>query len=160
VVSPGIFHELVRSALADLGAVRLIAVGGDVLPPPAVRALRVAHPAVRLLNIYGPTETTIVATSFEVGELEPGPIPIGRPLPGYTLHVLDENGQIAPDRVGELWIGGPGVTHGYFRDAMRTDERFLGNPFGPGMIYRTGDDVRLRDDGNLMFAGRRDRQVK
>src|SRR5262249_32320226 len=77
VLSPGIFHELVRTAVLDLDGLRMVAVGGDVLPPSAVRALRDVHPAVRLLNIYGPTETTIVATTFAVVEPEPGPIPTG-----------------------------------------------------------------------------------
>jgi amino acid adenylation domain-containing protein len=161
VLSPGIFHELVRVAVEDLGGLRLVAVGGDVLPPAAVRGLHERHPDVRLLNIYGPTETSIVASAYEVGELEEGPIPIGRPLPGYALHVLDdEDRPVNDDDVGELWIAGPAVTRGYLGDPERTAERFRPNPFGAGMIYRTGDDVRLLADGDLMFCGRRDRQVK
>jgi amino acid adenylation domain-containing protein len=161
VLAPGMFAELVRVALPDLGGLRLAAVGGDVLPPAAVRALHESHPGVRVLNIYGPTETSVVATSFEVKELDNGPIPIGRALPGYTLHVLDDAGQPVVDGVtGELWIGGPGVTRGYFRDPERTAERFRPNPFDEGAIYGTGDLVQMRADGELSFSGRADRQVK
>ena len=161
VLSPGIFHELVRVAVEDLGGLRLVAVGGDVLPPAAVRGLHERYPDVRLLNIYGPTETSIVATTHEVDGEEEGPIPIGRPLPGYALHVLDdEERPVDAGDVGELWIAGPGVTRGYLGDPERTAERFRRNPFGAGMIYRTGDDVRLGAEGELMFCGRRDRQVK
>ncbi len=76
-VSAGVLHELVRAALPDLAGVRLIMSGGEVLSPVAVRALKEAHPKVRMINVYGPTETTIVATAFEVGELDGNPIPIG-----------------------------------------------------------------------------------
>jgi amino acid adenylation domain-containing protein len=159
--STGLFHELVRSALPDLAGVRLAVPAGDVLFPAAVRALRAAHPQVRLINGYGPTEATILSTAYEVGTQDAGPIPIGRTLPGHTIHLLDGEGTPVENGIaGEIWIGGPCVARGYRHDPDRTAERFLPNPFAPGMMYRTGDRGRWRADGELMFLGRLDRQVK
>jgi amino acid adenylation domain-containing protein len=160
-ISTGLFHELVRDALPDLGRLRLISAGGDVLSPSATAELRAAHPCVRLLNSYGPTEATILASCFEVGEVDGGAVPIGRPLPGYRLEVRDESGALLPDgAVGELWIGGPGVARGYRGDPERTAAAFPSDPSGEGRMYRTGDRVRWREDGELLFLGRLDDQVK
>ncbi|MGD0274026.1 MAG: amino acid adenylation domain-containing protein [Gaiellaceae bacterium] len=160
-ISIGLLHELVHANVPELGRLRVISVGGDVFSPAVARTLRKHHPHVRVINGYGPTEATIVASSYEVIEPGSGSIPIGRPLPGYRLYVLDEAGvAVEPGEAGELWIGGPGVALGYRGDPERTAERFQTNPFDAGRIYRTGDRVRLRDDGELLFEGRLDRQVK
>ncbi|MGC1853125.1 MAG: condensation domain-containing protein, partial [Solirubrobacterales bacterium] len=159
-ISAGLLHELVHAALPDLGGVRLIASGGDVLSPTAVVEMRRTHPSVRLLNSYGPTEATIAATSFEVAEVDGEPVPIGRALSGYRLRVLDEDGEPVPaGDPGELWIGGAGVARGYRNDPERTAAAFVPDPAG-GRMYRTGDRVRLRADGELLFLGRLDDQVK
>ena len=160
-ISPGLLHELVYANVPELGRLRVISLGGDVLSPGLVRTLLERHPQVRIFNGYGPTETTILASIYEVTDLDSGSIPIGRPLPGYLLYVLDEAGlPVAPGEVGELWIGGPGVALGYRGDPKQTAERFQSNPFDSGRIYRSGDRVRLRADGELLFEGRLDRQVK
>ena len=160
----GFFEQVVRAALPDLAGMRLIAAGGDVMSPAAAAAVRSAHPRVRVLNGYGPTEATIVASSFEVTEVDGSPIPIGRPLPGYELHVLDEEGrQVEPGTPGELWIGGAGVARGYRGDPERTAERFRPDPFSAAAgarMYGSGDIVRRREDGELEFLGRADHQVK
>jgi len=160
-ISTGLFHEMVRGALPELGGLRLITAGGDILSPEAAARLRTAHPGVRLFNSYGPTEATIVASTFEVGEVDGAAIPIGRPFPGYRLDVRDESGARLPDgEVGELWIGGSGVARGYRGDPERTAAAFPPDPSGDGRMYRTGDRVQLRDDGELLFLGRLDDQVK
>jgi amino acid adenylation domain-containing protein len=161
MLSPGMLTELVRSALPELGGMRILSSGGDVLPTATAAELRAAHPDVTLLNVYGPSETTVVATSYEVGGTEEGPIPIGSALPGYGLHVLDEAAApVASGEPGELWISGPGVGRGYMNDPERTAERFREIPGIAGTAYRTGDRVRLREDGVLHFLGRVDNQVK
>ena len=161
IVSPGLLNELVEIAAPDLADMRLLVAGGDVLSPQLATAVRDALPTLRLLNAYGPTETTVVATSFEVDGLDGSPLPIGRALAGARLYVLDEAGVPVPEgESGELWIGGPGVARGYRNDRERTAERFRQNPFDPGRMYRTGDRTRLRPDGELMFLGRVDDQVK
>jgi hypothetical protein len=120
---------------------------------------------VRLVNTYGPTETTIVATRCELTSLAPGAaIPIGRPIPGARAYVLDRFLTPVPPGVrGELWIGGAGVARGYLGRPDLTAERFVPDPFVdlPGeRLYRTGDLAVLRPDGDLVFAGRTDRQLK
>lgn len=160
----GFFEQVVRAAVQDLGGMRLIAAGGDVMAPAAAAAVLAAHPQVRVLNGYGPTETSIVASSFEVEAVDGAPLPIGRPLHGYEFHVLDERMQPVPaGEPGELWIGGPGVARGYRGDPARTEDRFRPDPFSglpDRRIYGSGDLVRLREDGELLFLGRTDHQVK
>ncbi len=160
----GFFAELVRAALPDLAGLRLVGSGGDVISAGAVAAVRAAHPSVRVINAYGPTETTIICSQFEVDVADGTSIPIGRPLSGYEFHVLDEEGEpVADGEAGELWVGGGGVSRGYRRDAERTAERFRSDRFGDdrrARIYGTGDVVRRRADGNYEIAGRVDDQVK
>ncbi len=164
LLASGLFEQVVRAALPDLGGMRLISAGGDVMAPAAARAILATHPGVRVLNGYGPTETTIVASGFEVTEVDGAPLPIGRPLPGFDFHVLDEEQRpVAAGEAGELWIGGPAVARGYRGDPERTRDRFRADPFSgrPGArIYGSGDLVRRREDGELMFLGRSDHQVK
>jgi amino acid adenylation domain-containing protein len=160
-LSTGVLHELIHAALPDLGGLRLATAIGDVLSPTLAGELRAAHPQVRLLNGYGPTEATIAATAYELPEAVAGPVPIGAALPGYSLHVLDEDGSsVSEGEPGELWIGGPGVARGYRNDPERTAAAFRDNPFDGGTMYRSGDRVRMRGDGQLLFLGRFDDQVK
>ena len=160
-LSTGVLHELIRAALPALGGLRLASPLGDVLSPRLAGELRAAHPHVRLFNSYGPTETTIAATSYELAESVDGPVPIGTALPGYRLYVLDQSGSaVADGEPGELWIGGPAVARGYRDDPERTAAVFRENPFDSGTMYRSGDRVRMREDGELLFLGRLDDQVK
>jgi amino acid adenylation domain-containing protein len=160
-LSTGVLHELIRAALPALAGLRLATAIGDVLSPTLAGELRAAHPRVRLLNGYGPTEATIAATAYELPEAVAGPVPIGAALPGYSLHILDEDGSpVSGGEPGELWIGGPGVARGYRNDPERTAAAFRDNPFDGGTMYRSGDRVRMREDGQLLFLGRFDDQVK
>ena len=121
---------------------------------------------VKLLNAYGPTETTITATTYEVpGErADFARVPIGRPLPGRTASILDRYGNPAPVSVaGELYLGGYGLATGYLNRADLTQQRFVPDPFSarPGArLYRTGDLARYLPDGNIEFLGRADDQIK
>jgi amino acid adenylation domain-containing protein len=160
-LSTGVLHELIRAALLDLAGVRLICALGDVLSPQLAGELRAAHPGLRLFNSYGPTEATIAASSYEVPTGIADSVPIGTALPGYRLHVLDKEGSpVAAGEPGELWIGGPGVARGYRHDPERTAASFRADPGGGTMMYRSGDRVRWREDGELLFLGRVDDQVK
>ncbi|MUF07538.1 amino acid adenylation domain-containing protein [Pseudomonas sp. CCM 7893] len=132
---------------------RTLLIGGD-------RLRQFAHAQrFEVINNYGPTEATVVATSgrVEVGQ----PLHIGKPIANATVYVLDEQQRLAPVGVaGELYLGGKGVARGYFNRPEMTAERFLDNPFHPGRMYRTGDLVRWLEDGNLDYLGRNDDQVK
>ncbi len=149
---------------------RLCIVGSDAMSPDALRLWRLAPVgSIRLLNGYGPTETTITATALEIAP-HPGRItaersvPIGRPLAGRTAYVLDQHGNQVPVGVaGHLHIGGAGVARGYLNRPDLTAEAFVPDPFSsqPGArMYRTGDLARFRADGNIEFLGRADQQVK
>jgi acyl-coenzyme A synthetase/AMP-(fatty) acid ligase len=146
--------------------VRLVILGGEEAQADRVAAWRArVGSGVRLVNSYGPTETTVVATRRELSSLAPGAsVPIGRPIPGARAYVLDDFGALVPPGVrGELWIGGLGVARGYLGRPDLTAERFVPDPFAgvPGArLYRTGDLAVLRPDGDLVFAGRADRQIK
>ncbi len=153
-----------KSGEAPQRTPRLLICGGEVLSPETVRLWRGSGVArARLINAYGPTETTITATTHEVGPEDTEAVPIGRPLAGTQVYVLDAYGQPVPEGVpGELYIGGPRVAIGYIGDEDTTRARFVDNPFGPGRLYRTGDRVAFlpgRDD-SLAFLGRFDSQVK
>ena len=115
---------------------------------------------VRLWNVYGPTETTVLCSAQLLGESRTI-TNLGGPLPGYAMFVLDESMQLVPQgAIGELWIGGEGVTRGYRgRDAL-TAEKFIPNPFGEGRLYRSGDLARYLPNGDLEYLGRNDFQVK
>ncbi len=149
--------------------IRLVIAGGEKASTPAALWWRTSGaPGMRLLNTYGPTETTIVATWWEaparVAELSALEAPpIGRPIPGAEVAVLGEDLlPVAPGTAGELWIGGAGLARGYHRRPDLTAGRFRELPRVPGggRFYRSGDRVRVRDDGNLEFLGRVDRQLK
>ncbi|NPD13865.1 LLM class flavin-dependent oxidoreductase [Xinfangfangia sp. D13-10-4-6] len=150
-----------RSALRGI---RTMMVGGEALPGALATDLKAAGVG-RLLNMYGPTETTIWSSVEEVGAAE-AVVNIGTPLANQQLYVLDEARQpVAPGIEGELWIGGEGVTRGYWQRPDLTAERFRANPFHPGAdgagrMYQTGDLVRWRADGRIDYIGRADAQVK
>ncbi|MYW15932.1 AMP-binding protein, partial [Streptomyces sp. SID2955] len=115
-------------------------------------------------NIYGPTEATVYATAFTCDPADPDrDPPIGRPLGGARAYVLDERMRPVPTGApGELFLAGTGVARGYLRRPGLTASRFLPDPFGPpgSRMYRTGDLVRWTADGDLVYLGRGDDQVK
>ncbi len=147
-------------ARAALGRIKQMLVGGEALPGRLAGDLAglTGRP---VLNMYGPTETTIWS-SVEATTGQDGVVNIGTPIANTSLYVLDETGSPVPDGTeGELWIGGDGVAQGYFQRPDLTAERFRTDPFTQdGRMYRTGDLVRRRPDGRLDFLGRADYQVK
>ncbi|MFJ6571130.1 amino acid adenylation domain-containing protein [Streptomyces sp. NPDC091292] len=167
------WHELSGSASAGSArlpdTVRLVLIGGDrALPAHLRRWFSPDGPRTPLVNAYGPTETTINAVQHRFTDdrdLTTGrEAPIGRPLPGVSVYVLDDSLRPQPVGVpGELYIGGTGVARGYLGQPARTAERFLSDPYAPeagARMYRTGDLVRWRADGLLEYLGRVDDQVK
>ena len=140
-------------------ALRALLTGGDRL-----RSRPPVGAGFRLFNCYGPTEATVVATSSPVPAWGAGLPAIGRPISGAEGYVVDAGGELAPLGVaGELWLGGAGLGRGYLGRPELTAERFVPDPFCSepgGRLYRTGDRVRRRPDGELEFLGRLDHQVK
>ncbi len=147
---------------AAMGRLSKMLVGGEACPISVAAEL---HEAVGgdLINVYGPTETTIWSTAHTVtdDDIEAGALPIGRPLANTSVRVVAPGGQLRPaGAIGELLIGGTGVTAGYHDRAELTAERFVERMDTPGPVYRTGDLVSWRTDGRLAFHGRADSQVK
>ncbi len=135
-------------------------IGGEPVPERMWEELSAARSAglVEAVNLYGPTEATVDATAATVAGAGPH---IGRPLPGVGAHVLDDKLHPVPDdEIGELYLSGSGVAIGYLNRPGPTAQRFVPDPTGAGRMFRTGDLVRRRADGNLDFIGRVDRQVK
>ena len=163
----GYWHHLVNAMVEDdlriPESVRLVVFGGEQAHADHV-AKWIARTGnrVRLVNTYGPTEATVVTTIFDLSQLRVGEsVPIGRPIAGASVYVLDDTRQPAPVGVpGELYIGGAGVARGYLHRDDLTAQKFIANPFGTGRLYRSGDLVRYREDGNLEFLGRADSQMK
>ncbi|MFE3554062.1 amino acid adenylation domain-containing protein [Streptomyces sp. NPDC059193] len=170
--TPSMFRELVATAVergsAELPALRWVVFGGEPLEPRHLTAWfgRFGSGRARLVNMYGITETTVHVTFQEVsaGHLaDGGRIPVGRPLPGYRVLLLDSSGSPVPVGVpGEIHVAGAGVARGYLNRPELTAERFPVNPYGaPGeRMYRSGDLARWRADGTLEHLGRSDDQVK
>jgi acyl-coenzyme A synthetase/AMP-(fatty) acid ligase len=123
-------------------------------------------PHVRFTNLYGPTEATIASSYHTLDAIpadETQPVPIGKACAGEELLVLDEHlAPTPPGEIGDLYIGGVGLSPGYWRDDAKTRAAFLPNPRSPGgeRIYRTGDLARVDDDGVVHFLGRTDSQIK
>lgn len=140
---------------------RQVFCGGETYP--AELAARWT-PGRRIVNGYGPTETTVVVLAADLTGTPADPVPIGRPMPGHRMYVVDGNLAMVPrGEPGELLIGGPGVANGYLGRPGLTAERFIPDPFGgePGeRVYRTGDRVYENADGEFIFLNRVDRQVK
>ena len=144
----------------DFPTLRVITVAGEACPAEVVERWA---PGRRFFNLYGPTETTIWATAAEcsVGGGRP---PIGSPIANTCVYLLDQHRQLVPVGVpGEIYLGGVGVSRGYWNRPDLTRDRFIPDPFDakPGArLYRTGDRGCWRPDGTLDFLGRVDRQIK
>jgi amino acid adenylation domain-containing protein len=166
VVSQGVTHALIPPVAlttvpegSELPGLRMLTVGGDACPAELVTRWA---PGRRMINSYGPTESTVVSTWS--GPLAPGGVPtIGGPIWNTQVYVVDSALRPVPvGVVGELYVSGAGLARGYLNRAGLTAERFVACPFGPGgsRMYRTGDLVRWTPSGELIFAGRVDHQVK
>jgi len=163
-LTAGLFHEMVDSGIEGLRGLKQLLAGGDVLSPSHVRRAMQALPDTRLINGYGPTESTTFAACHRILPADTsGPIPIGTPISDTRIHILDAALDPVPVGVdGELYVGGGGLARGYLGRPDLTADRFVPDPFGgPGSrLYRTGDLARFRPDGAIEFRGRSDQQVK
>ncbi|MFY1634817.1 non-ribosomal peptide synthase/polyketide synthase [Solwaraspora sp. WMMB335] len=158
LIPPSVLSTLPADAPRTLTDFRTLIVGAEACPP---ELLRRWAPGRRMVNAYGPTEATVVAS--QTGDLHEPPVSIGKPALGTRLYVLDERlGLAAPGVPGELYIVGEGLARGYRGRAGLTATRFVADPYGPAgtRMYRTGDVVRWNADGDLEYLGRSDEQVK
>ncbi|MEU6826948.1 amino acid adenylation domain-containing protein [Streptomyces atriruber] len=154
-IPPTFLSQLPPEELPDL---RLLITGGEAMP---VEVRRRWSAGRAMYNQYGVTESTVISTTALIRDSE-GPPPIGRPVSNTQAYVLDASLRPVPAGVaGELYVAGAGLARGYLGRAALSAERFVANPFGPGQrMYRTGDVVRWTGEGELVFAGRADDQIK
>ena len=165
------WHELVRelseSALTLPKSLRIVIVGGEKASSAALTTWRkIAGSRVRWVNTYGPTETSVIVTSFEpkASEEIPAVLPIGRPIANTRIYILSKNLQPLPVGIaGDLYVAGPGLARGYLNRPEITAEKFIPDPFSKepeARMYKTGDLARYLASGEIEFAGRTDDQVK
>lgn len=164
LLSTGLFHLMVDAELEALSRLRYLLAGGDVMARRSAE-LALASLSCTLVNGYGPTESTTFAAChvMRAGDKLGGAVPIGVPISNTRTYVLDaELRPQAPGTVGELYIAGDGLAHGYWRRPDLTAERFIPDPFGAAgsRMYRTGDLCMHHEEGYLTFHGRCDAQVK
>lgn len=159
-------EEMARRSLALPPSVRLLVTGSERINPVALAQWQRLAPGLGFINAYGPTEATVTCTAYhhDSGKTHPTPgdVPIGRPLGHALVRLRAFDGSLAPrGGIGLLWVGGAAVAGGYLGQPDQTAASFGADPWHAGArLYCTGDQARWRDDGQLMFLGRRDRQVK
>jgi amino acid adenylation domain-containing protein len=165
-LTSALFQPMADSHLESLGSVRQLLAGGDVLSAAHAKRVFDRLPSCRLINGYGPTESTTFTCCYPVISAEKiaASVPIGRPIANTEVYVLDGHFNPVPIGVsGHLYIGGDGLARGYLNNGALTAEKFIPNPFSdqPGArLYHTGDLARYLTDGNIEFLGRKDYQVK
>ena len=146
--------------IEDLPSIRIIISGGEACKPSLANRFIGQS---RFINEYGPTEGTVVSIAYEVDVTidENKNVPIGKPIANTQAYILDDRlCLLAQGVIGELYLGGKGLSSGYLNRPDLTRDRFIANPFGEGLIYRTGDLVRWLSDGTMEYLGRNDDQVK
>ena len=169
ILVPSLLRALLDtySDLQDqLPRLKLWFAGGEALPSDLVQRFRECMPHSRLINLYGASEASDDTTWYDTSLAPAGlaPVPIGLPIANTQLYVLDPHLQPVPIGIpGELYVGGAGLTRGYLHHPELTAERFIPHPFSQeagARLYKSGDVVRSRSDGNIEYFGRLDHQVK
>lgn len=163
---PNVFYNLVSAAQGDwqkFSSLRYVIFGGDKLEPNKLGEFNLKYPEVKLINMYGITETAIHTTFKQIQktDIESGISNIGKPLPTVSLYVLDSSMNLLPDNaIGELYVGGAGITKGYLNAQKQTTEKFLDSAIEPNTkLYKTGDLARRLSNGEYEYLGRIDNQV-
>jgi amino acid adenylation domain-containing protein/thioester reductase-like protein len=156
-----LFNQLSEENPYMFKKIKYLLTGGDVLSVRHINMVMEANPNINIINGYGPTENTTFSCCFRIDKKYKTSIPIGKAIANSTAYVVSKNQKIQPIGIpGELWVGGDGVSKGYLNREDLTNEKFIPNPFGDGIIYKTGDLVKLLPSGNIEFIGRLDKQVK
>ncbi|MEV0006079.1 non-ribosomal peptide synthetase [Micromonospora sp. NPDC050980] len=162
---PSLYLAMLDAAVpGQLDSLRTVIVAGEAVPARVPELHQERVPTAELANEYGVTEATVWSSLYRCPpDQVPHPLPIGTPIPGTELRLLDDALDRSPaGTTGELAIAGAGVSRGYLARPALTAERFVPDPFGPpgSRMYLTGDLARLVADGNLLLVGRRDEQIK
>ena len=159
---PSSFYNLMYEKGPGWNAVRYLIFGGEALQTRKLKRWAKEHKQIKIINMYGITETTVHTTYREIGtkEIEKGISDIGSAIPTLQIYIQDGNQLCGIGVPGELCIAGAGLARGYLNQEALTKEKFIDNPYGKGRLYRTGDLARWHEDGNIEYMGRIDEQVK
>ena len=162
---PSLYNEIINNGnLDNLKSLQTVIVAGEVCTGQLTHNHFRKLPKVNLYNEYGPTEGTIWCTAHKVNksDIQKNNIPIGKPVAGTKIYILDDQMNRVPyGTSGELYIGGKNLAKEYYNDTSKTEKSFIPNPFKSGeKLYKTGDLVKFNTEGNLLFIGRKDQQVK
>jgi len=168
-----LFNQMVQGDIELFAGLQNLLVGGDTLSPVHINRVKKRFPHLNIINGYGPTENTTFSTTFLIEKEYQENIPIGKPITNSTAYIVDKNGHLQPiGIIGELYVGGDGVSRGYLNNPELTSEKFLTISYqfkeyykgyltnSSKRIYKTGDLARWLPCGNIEFLGRGDQQVK
>ncbi len=165
--TPSAFYQFMDVALDQVKSdlcIRYVIFGGEALHPGKLKRWQARYPQTRLINMFGITETTVHVTYKEITdkEIDLNVGNIGKPLPTLTSYIMNKNQRLLPVGItGELFVGGAGVSRGYLNRVELTAQRFLDNPYKGGeILYRSGDQVRCFENGEMVYMGRIDHQVQ
>ncbi|MFK7750330.1 MAG: amino acid adenylation domain-containing protein, partial [Kordia sp.] len=154
-------NQLIDDNIEIFNGLNTVLLGGEKLSPKHIQKLRTQYPTLQIINGYGPTENTTFSLTYDIKEVSDS-IPIGKPISNSSVYILNEKHQLQPiGVVGEIYLGGDGLAKGYLNDPDKTAEKFVSNPFIKGeTIYKSGDLGMWLSDGNVLYMGRNDNQVK
>lgn len=165
--TPSAFYQLMEidgKEDRELDSLRYVIFGGEALKPIKIKDWAKEHPTTKMINMYGITETTVHVTYKELSmeDMSSEVSNIGLPIPTLNVYIMDEYGHLVPDGTpGELYVGGYGVSRGYLKSEELTNRKFINNPYKlTERVYKTGDLVRRHTNGELVYLGRIDQQVK
>jgi iturin family lipopeptide synthetase C len=165
--TPSAFYNLISSELQQPDSalhLRYIIFGGEALAPKKLKEWWNKYPAIKLINMFGITETTVHVTYKEIGayEIDNNISNIGKPIPTLSVYVLDKQQRMVPkEAIGELYVGGAGVSRGYLGKKELTDSKFIVNPYNAQeRIYRSGDLAKIMENGDIEYIGRMDSQIQ
>ena len=166
--TPTAFYNLLtednKNRNRRLDSVRYVIFGGEALKPSMLSSWKEKYPQMKLINMYGITETTVHVTYREITdyEIKNNISDIGTPIPTLSVYLMDKNMKLCPIGVsGEIFVGGDGVGRGYLHNPELTKQKFIENPYKKGeILYRSGDLARLLSNGTMEYLGRLDHQVK
>ncbi|WP_335618201.1 AMP-binding protein [Clostridium saccharobutylicum] len=170
-ILPTVFFNQIATYLSEenhykFSTIKRVAVGGEALSGEIVRAFqRRFQNSIEIVNLYGPTESTVVATGYSIKNLIPedqANIPIGKPFNNYEIYIINEENQLCPINVpGEICISSLALAKGYLNQEAKTKEVFVHNPFKENsIIYKSGDIARILENGLIEYVSRKDSQVK
>lgn len=160
---PSMLEVFLKEATEDLSSLKYIFSAGEALSKKLITTFNRSGLDTSLINLYGPTEATVYATGYDTKDYAGGnEVPIGKPLPHVKALILDEYQKMVPVGVaGELYLGGGALSQGYLKDKKQTQARFINHSKAKGeRIYRTGDAVKWSAEGDILYLGRLDDQVK